>query len=252
MKGLVGLLIIVLLLALVGCSQDNKDSVGTDGEAVVQAATATVVEQVSEAVETIVETEEPPTLSPPLVSVQTNTPIPATNTPAATDTPVPTDVPPTSTPLPIPPTNPPPPPPTAVPVPPTEPPPPPPPPPPAIGANGLVASSFVVENPSAGKNQSVWFEFTIDNQTGSDVPYNALGVMPRKDGVDRPEWYQQTYGGRNSTIDAGGFTWKDNIKLPESGDYGLRLVMCFDGFNTCLENAGTWHTMSGEIPVSIK
>ena len=90
MKGLVGLLIIVLLLALVGCSQDNNDSAGTDGEAVVQAATATIVEQVSEAVETIVETGEPPTLSPPLVSVQTNTPIPATNTPAATDTPVPT------------------------------------------------------------------------------------------------------------------------------------------------------------------
>ena len=252
MKGLIGTLIIVLLLALVGCSQDNGERGGTEGEAVAEASTATVVAQVSEVTEEAVVTEEPPTLSPPLVAVVTNTPIPATDTPAATATAVPTAVPPTNTPVPIPPTNPPPPPPpaTAVPVPPTEPPPPPP--PPAIGANGLVASSFVVENPETGTNQPVWFEFTLDNQTGSDVPYNALGVMPRKDGVDRPEWYQQSYGGRGSTISAGGFTWKDNIKLPETGDYGLRLVMCFDGFNTCLQQEGTWHSMSGEIPVKIR
>lgn len=249
MKGLIGSLIIVLLLSLVGCSQDNEDNAGTDGTTVIEAPTATDEVQVAEVVEEPTEVDEPPTLSPPIVAVHTNTPVPATDTPAPTDTPVPTAVPPTNTPVPIPPTSPPPPPPTAVPAPPTEPPPPPPPP---IGANGLVASSFVVENPSAGTNESVWFEFTLDNQTGSEVSYNLLGVMPRKDGVDRPEWYQQSYGGRNSTIDAGGFTWKDNIKLPETGDYGLRLVMCFDGFETCSQGTGTWHSMSGEVPVSIK
>jgi len=252
MKELIGSLsaAFLLLLALGGCSQDNGGEADTNSNADTTPATATVVEQVAEGVEEPTETGEPATLSPPIVTVLTNTPIPVTDTPAPTDTPEPTPVPPTGTPLPIPPTNPPAPiPPTATPVPPTEPPPPPPPP---IGANGLVASSFTVENTSAGTNQPVWFEFTIDNQTGGEVSYNALGVMPRKDGVDRPEWYQQSFGGGNSTIDAGGFTWKDRIKLPETGEYGLRLVMCFDGFNTCLEHQGTWHTMSGEIQVSIE
>ena len=84
------------------------------------------------------------------------------------------------------------------------------------------------------------------------MSYNALGVMPRKDGVDRPEWYQQTYGGDDSKIRAGGFEWRDRIKIPESGEYTIRLVMCFDGFNNCLQHRGTWHSMSNEVNVTIR
>lgn len=193
------------------------------------------------------------TLPPPIISEATFTPVPATNTPEATatpevsETPTATAVPPTNTPAPVQP--------TAVPVQPTAVPPtntPAPPPPPQIGANGLVASNFALQERSSMKvNESVWYEFTIANSTGGEVPYNAIGVMPKKDGVDRFEWYQQTYGGPNSTIKSGGLTWEDRIKLPEAGNYTLRLVICFDGFDNCLQGGGTWQNLSNEIPVTI-
>lgn len=198
-------------------------------------------------------------LPPPLIIEATNTPVQATETPQATatagvtNTPeateiMPTDTPepvlPTSTPQPAQPTSPPPPPPTDTPE--------PPPPPPPKGANGLVASHFALQDRSDfSAGGKIWFEFTVANSTGGEVPYNALGVMPKKDGVDRFEWYQQTYGGPNSTINPGGLSWEDRIELPEPGSYTLRLVMCFDGFDNCLQGGGTWQTLSDEIPVQI-
>ena len=195
-------------------------------------------------------TSAPVNLPPPQVAVMTDTPVPATNTPVPTETPLPTDtpeptaVPPTAVPV-IP---------TAVPVvptavPPTEPPPPPP--PPAIGINGLIASKFDVENPDAGKKQAVWFDFNVANSTGGEVGYNSLGVMPKKDGVDRKEWYQQSWSGKDSKISPGGKAWKDNIKLPESGKYTIRLVICFDGFEVCTTGGGTFHSLSNEVPITI-
>jgi hypothetical protein len=200
------------------------------------------------------------TLPPPIIVEASDTPVQMTATPQATatqeststpeETEVPvtetfTPVPPTSTAQPAQPTNPPPPPPTETPAPqPT--------PPPSKGANGLVASHFALQDRSEySAGGSIWFEFTIANDTGNEVPYNALGVMPKKDGVDRFEWYQQTYGGRSSTINAGGFSWEDRIKLPEPGNYTLRLVMCFDGFDKCLQGNGTWHNMSDEVAIQV-
>ena len=167
-----------------------------------------------------------------------------TDTPAVTDTPPPTatSVPPTAAPVVVQPTAVPP---TATAVPPTA--------APQLGANGLVATNFAVQDRAElTVNGSVWFEFTVANDTGGPISYNAIGVMPRKNGVDRPDWYQQSFGGRNSTVDPGGFSWEDRIKLPESGAYTLRLVVCFDGFDTCLQQRGTWHNLSGEIPVTIQ
>ena len=197
------------------------------------------------------------TLPPPVIVEASHTPVPATDTPQATatpentETPEATEIPPTVTQAPIPPTS------TAQPVQPTSPPPPPtetpaPPPPPAKGANGLVASHFALQDRSEySPGGSIWFEFTVSNETGGEVPYNALGVMPKKDGVDRFEWYQQTYGGKNSTINPGGLSWEDRIRLPETGEYTLRLVMCFDGFDNCLQGGGAWQTMSDEISIRI-
>ena len=200
------------------------------------------------------------TLPPPIIVEASDTSIPITATPQATatqestSTPEETEIPATETFTPAPPTN------TAQAIQPTSPPPPPPTdtpapqptPLPPKGANGLVASHFALQERSEyNAGGSIWFEFTIANDTGNEVPYNALGVMPKKDGVDRFEWYQQTYGGKNSTISAGGFSWEDRIKIPEPGNYTLRLVMCFDGFDNCLQGSGTWQTMPDEIPVQI-
>lgn len=167
-----------------------------------------------------------------------------TDTPAVTDTPPPTNtaVPPTAAPVIVQPTAIPP---TATAIPATA--------TPQVGANGLVASNFAIQSRAElTVNGSVWFEFTVANNTGGPISYNAIGVMPRKNGVDRPDWYQQSYGGRNSSVDPGGFSWEDRIKLPEAGAYTLRLVVCFDGYDTCLQHKGTWHNLSGEIPVTIQ
>ena len=79
-------------------------------------------------------------------------------------------------------------------------------------------------------NGQIWFEFQIVNGTGGEVPYNMLGVMPKKDGGDRLDWFKMSYGGGSATIKPEGLTWEDNLKLPESGSYTLRLAICFDGF----------------------
>ncbi len=175
-------------------------------------------------------------------AIPTVAPTEAPPTEIPTETPVPTAVPPTAAPVVVPP--------TAVPPPPTDIPPPP---APQVGANGLIASNFAIQDRSElTPNGSVWFGFTVTNSTGGEVPYSALGVMPRKGGVDRPEWYQQSYGGPDSTIKPGGLQWEDRIRLPEVGDYTLRLVVCFDGFDACLQQRGTWHSLSPEVPVTIR
>lgn len=175
-------------------------------------------------------------------AIPTEAPTEAPPTEMPTDTPVPTAVPPTARPVVVQPTAAPP---TATTIPPT--------PVPQVGANGLIAANFAIQDRAElTPNGSIWFEFDVANQTGGEVPYNALGVMPRKGGVDRPEWYQQSYGGPDSTIKPGGLQWEDRIRLPEVGDYTLRLVVCFDGFDACLQQRGTWHSLSPEVPVTIR
>lgn len=194
-------------------------------------------------------------LLPPAVTIfPTNTPAPTntpTPTPLPTDTPFPTDTPvPTNTTVPttVPvfvPTNTPRPAATNTPGPTNTPAPP-------QGANGLTATRFALQARSDYRvNQPVWFEFTIVNSTGAPVPFGALGVMPKKDGTDRLNWYQHSWGGNDDAIQSGGLSWEDNIRLPETGSYTLRLVICFDDTNACRSGGGTWITLSQEIAVTI-
>lgn len=233
------ILTFIFIIALLGCTSAADEGTVT-GEPV---AVATV--------EPTAVPTEPATLPPAVVvELPTDTPIPPTETPIPTDTPTP--IPATATSTAIPPTNtavyvaPPPTavPPTNTPIPPTA--------APQIGVNGLIASHFALQSRSSYTvNGRIWYEFTVSNTTGSDVPYNALGVMPRKDGKDIQDWYQQTYGGPNAKIRPEGLTWEDNIQIPERGNYTLRLVICFDGFDNCLNGGGTWHSLSNEVPITI-
>lgn len=172
-------------------------------------------------------TAEPPTAAP---TEAPPTPAPPTAVPATAAPPPPTAVPPTAVP------------PTA--VPPTA--------APALGVNGLIASHFAIQDRAQlTVNGDIWFEFHVANSTSGDVPFDALGVMPKKDGVDRPQWYQHSWGGNNDVIPVGGLSWDDHINLPEAGNYTLRLVICFDG-PACQAQNGTWHSLSPEIPVTIR
>lgn len=192
---------------------------------------------------------ELPTITPFPTDIPTETPVP-TETPLPTDTPPPTDTP-------IPPTNtlPPPPPPTAVPptaVPPTETPAPSGPQP--VNANGLFGRSFTLQDwrSSLTPGGQIWYEWSIGNSTGAGIPYSTIGVMPRRNGVDEVRWYQNNWGGNNDVMPPEGLSWPSWMSIPEAGDYTLRVVVCFDGYQTCLDGNGTFHTLSQEIPVSIR
>ena len=247
----VGLAALMILLLAVVFILVLQNTLSTDAEAnptlvPTLAAQATAVAQGTELPPPDVEV--PPTFTPPPTRTPTNTPE-ATATPAATNTPLPTNTLPPSTPTntPVPvvlPTN------TPVPAQPTDTPVPQPSPP--SGARGLTATHFALQSRSNySVGGQIWFEFNIVNSSGGDVPYNRLGVMPRKDGNDRVDWFQQSYGGPNASIKTGGLTHEDNIKLPEAGTYTLRLAICFDGWEACNAGGGNWVTMSQEIPVTI-
>jgi hypothetical protein len=182
---------------------------------------------------------------------------------APTDTPVPTDVPPTDTPEPtetpeptatpeptetataapvvVLPTNTPVPP-TATPAPTAVPP----------STNGLVGTHFaLLPNSVYVVNGDIWYEFAVDNTSGGPVPYGGLGALPKKDGVDRGDLFKLSWGGNNDVIQPGGLSAEDWIKLPETGNYTLRLAICFDPVDSCRSGASPWVTLSQEIPVTI-
>ncbi|HOU40745.1 MAG TPA: hypothetical protein PK829_05715 [Promineifilum sp.] len=192
-------------------------------------------------------------VAPPTPTAQPTMEITAAPTAAPTDVP-PTPVPPTAVPpTAVPATVAPPAPPAPTAIPPTAVPPTAAPPPSSPGSiNGLSASNFAIQDRAQlTVNGDIWFEFHVANSTNSDVPFDALGVMPKKDGVDRPQWYQHSWGGNNDVIPPDGLSWDDHINLPEAGNYTLRLVICFDG-PACQAQNGTWHTLSQEIPVTIR
>ena len=196
-----------------------------------------------------------PTVLPPAVVqiLPTNTPLPS---PTATETPIPTETAlPTSTATAVPPTNVPLPtavPATSTPVPPTNTPVPSGPQP--TNANGLVGQSFVLQDwrTSLSPGGQIWYEWRIGNTTGGGVAYSTIGVMPRRNGVDIVDWYQNNWGGNNDVMPPEGLSWPSWMSIPEAGDYTLRLVVCFDGFQNCLNGGGTFYTLSQEIPISIR
>lgn len=197
----------------------------------------------------VAQAQATPDVPPTATAVPT---VPATDTPIPTETPVPTDVPtavpPTNTPVPFVPTHTP----TATAVPPTNTPAPPPGPQPG-NHNGLIATHFALQdwrtNPVV--NGEIWYEWTIANTSGGGVAYSTIGIMPRKDGVDRVQWYQNNWGGNNDVMPPAGLSWPSWMALPEAGNYTLRVVVCFDGFQTCRNGQGTFHTLSNEIPITI-
>ena len=249
-KGIIvgmAVLLIVLLAVVAGFIYTDFIADSGDDEMVESAATAETIADATAMMATATPVSEV------AVEIVTLTPIPTavfTETPVSTDTPVPTETPlPTATNTPAPviiyPTATPVPPPSATPV--------PPPTGPQPGVhNGVRATHYALqERSNVSVNGKLWFEFVIVNEVGSVIPYSALGTMPRKDGVDRLEWYQNSWGGANATIKVSGLSWEDNMKIPEAGDYTLRLVICFDGEDTCRSGNGTFHTLSQEIPITL-
>lgn len=168
------------------------------------------------------DTAQPTAIAAQPTTAATNTPVPVVVVPPPTAVP-PTAVPPTA-------------------VPPT---------PKPVDTFGLTATYFGLQDRSQFfPGGDVWFEFQIANTLGAPVSFGALGVMPKKDGVDRPEWYQHSWGGNNDAIPVNGLAADDRIILNERGNYTLRLVICFSDYNSC-RAGGPWISLSPEIPITI-
>lgn len=243
-----GVLILLLIVAAVLVLQDNQ-------ETAVEPTADTVADLPTEMPVTETAVPASPTVLPPAVVeiLPTNTP-PPSPTPTATlpptETPPPTstatNVPPTNVPLPtaVPATN--------TPVPPTNTPVPSG--PQATNARGLVGESFALQSwrTSLTPGGQIWYEWRVGNTSGAGVPYSTIGVMPRRNGQDVVAWYQNNWGGNNDVMPPEGLSWPSWMSIPETGDYTLRLVVCFDGYQNCLNGGGTFYTLSQEIPVSIR
>jgi hypothetical protein len=246
-KGIVvGMAIVLIVLLAVVAGFIYKDFIADSGDGEMVEATAESVAEITAVIPTATPVSDVAvviaTLTPIPTAVFTATPIP-TDTPVPTETPLPTA---TNTPAPVivyP---------TATPVPPTATPVPAPTGPQPSVPNGIRGTHYAIQARSnISVNGDIWFEFTVVNEAGYEVPYSALGTMPRKDGVDRVQWYQNSWGGNDDVMPVGGLTWSDHINIPEAGEYTLRLVICFDGKDACLSGNGTFHTLSQEIPVTL-
>lgn len=255
----------LLYMGTVGASNSAETAVVATATDVPGAQETAIAEQVAQAIAatTTADAILNPTIVPTLEAVvgvasddgppsspTSPATIEPTATPVATDTPVPTATPlPTNTPVPLPTV----PPATATPIPPPTAVPPPPGPVAGEGTRGITGDmAYVSKNSSLSPNGKIWFEWTVRNSTGGDIPYNAMGVLPRRDGVDYPQWFTFHYGGHNSTVSPEGRTWKAWASVPEGGNYTFRLVVCFDGLDTCRNGGGTYHTISSEIPLNIQ
>jgi hypothetical protein len=247
--GALGVLVLLLIVAVVLVIQDSRET------AVSAEPTAEAVAEAPTAAPTETAVPVSPTILPPAVIeiLPTNTPLPSptpTETPVPTETTLPTStataVPPTNAPLPtaVPATN--------TPVPPTNTPVPSGPQP--TNANGLVGQSFVLQDwrTSLTPGGQIWYEWRVGNTSGGGVPYSTIGVMPRRNGQDVVAWYQNNWGGNNDVMPPEGLSWPSWMAIPEAGDYTLRLVVCFDGYQNCLNGGGTFFTLSQEIPISIR
>ena len=247
--GALGVLILLLIAAVVLVLQDNL------GTAESVEPTVGAVAELPTAAPTETAVPVSPTILPPAVIeiLPTNTPLPlptATETPVPTETALPTStataVPATNVPLPtaVPSTN--------TPVPPTNTPVPSGPQP--ANANGLVGQSFGLQpgRSSLTPGGQIWYEWRVGNTSGGNVPYSTIGVMPRRNGQDIVAWYQNNWGGNNDVMPPEGLSWPSWMAIPEVGDYTIRLVVCFDGFQNCLNGGGTFFTLSQEVPISIR
>lgn len=112
-------------------------------------------------------------------------------------------------------------------------------------SNGVVGQAFWVENPTAGVNQLVWFNFKVTNTSNAPVSYSVLAAHSEV-GPSAKSW-------SNETLQAGQtLEWRDHIEFTATGTYRLYLGICYGGFNPCMANQAGWDRLSPSITVTIQ
>lgn len=114
-----------------------------------------------------------------------------------------------------------------------------------FSSNGLVGTAFWIENPTAGTNQAVWFDFTVNNPTANSVQYAVLAAHV-DGGPNAQSWTNQTFKPYTS------LTLRDHIYFSSTGTYQVYLGICYDDKNACLSNSRSWDRLSNSVTVIIQ
>jgi LysM repeat protein len=114
-----------------------------------------------------------------------------------------------------------------------------------FSSHGLTGDSFWIENPTAGTNQSVWFNFTVTNPTDNSVQYSVLAAHT-DNGPNAQSWTNQTFKPHTQLV------WRDHINFPNTGTFQVYLGICYGDKNACLGNSVSWDRLSNSVTVVIQ
>jgi hypothetical protein len=125
-----------------------------------------------------------------------------------------------------------------------------PPPPPAAtntpnvqGAGGIQTILFQMHKTTGTPGESMWFDFKVVNNTGSDIVYGLLAAHTDV-GVTAASWDAPLKPGKE-------LDWTDHINFPTAGTYQVYLGICYDSHDTC-KTGGTWVRLSNSTAVTIQ
>ncbi len=111
-------------------------------------------------------------------------------------------------------------------------------------SNGVVGQAFWVENPTAGVNQEVWFNFKVTNTSNAPVNFSVLAAHSEV-GPSAKSWSDVLQPGQV-------LEWRDHIEFSATGTYRLYLGICYGGFDPCVANQAPWDRLSPSITVTIQ
>jgi hypothetical protein len=112
------------------------------------------------------------------------------------------------------------------------------------GANGIQTISFSMEKTSGAVNESMWFDFSVVNTTGSDITYGILAAHTDA-GVTADSWHEPLLPGKQ-------LDWKDHINFPQAGAYQVYLGICYSNHDACKTGGAPWTRLSNSIAVTIQ
>jgi hypothetical protein len=110
------------------------------------------------------------------------------------------------------------------------------------GADGISAT-FTMHKTSGATNESMFFDFTAVNTTGTTITYGILAAHTDQ-GVTADSWHEPLQPGKN-------LTWTDHINFGTPGTYQVYLGICYQDHDTC-KKGGTWVRLSNSVAVTIQ
>jgi uncharacterized protein YraI len=111
------------------------------------------------------------------------------------------------------------------------------------GANGIQTLKFVMEKTTGAVNESMWFDFSVVNTTGSAITYGILAAHTDQ-GTTADSWHDPLLPGKQ--VD-----WRDHINFGTAGTYQVYLGICYSNHDDC-KGSAPWTRLSNLVAVTIQ